>query len=1180
MILSKVSLQGFKSFAKRIDLRFDGKITAVVGPNGCGKTNIVDAIRWGLGEQRPSVLRADRMENIIFGGAQSSRPVGMAEVSVTFDNSQHIIPIDYSEVVVTRRLYRSGESEYLLNKNNVRLKDIQDLIMDTGIGADAYSVIELKMVEDILSDKAEDRRKLLEEAAGVTKYKHRLKAAMRKLDATRADHIRVNDILMEVDRTVNSLKRQVQKAKRYQVLQEELQDWDLKRGRHLFQQIQDKLQPIQKNLAELQEQKEGRTTEITKEEADLEALRLKATEKEKALVESREQLAATVEKIHRRESDIRVAKERISSLTEAKERYTREIFELKKRLEDQKSHLTVAFNDREALQVKITSTGRLFNNKRKELEVFQQGLNFKRLDLNAKKKEIIDCLEEVNRLSGDETQLRAKIDNSQGRLERLDEQDQVFQDVRKRVDEARRQMDDKLRELRSEASKMQQSKDRLEGDIESTKDAIESGREQVYKDQSELDLLQGRLGFLKNILESHEGVADGAKKLLNAKADGLVGILADLIEVESDHQVAIETALGESTGYLLFRDTKQAFSAVNLLKRQGGGRVTMVCMDRTKGLSHPADRPSLPSNKNIIGWADELVQCDASLRPVMTYLLGDLLVVEDLDTADEVIQSFSQGRFRVATLAGELITGWGALHAGEEKGREVNIVGRRQQIEDLEKRIEACNSRLSSAQKQVESDQARLEVLNKKREEVIREYQSLTDKLSSAEKEQARNQFESENAEQGILNNGKERQTLLQEIEKGRESLENIRPRMDALLERRETLETASHQVQIEVDRLEEEEGVMENEVHQLNLSVVRLKGEAKNLDYDIERSESLIKEIEATLTQRDQEIVKADEQVEKYKEEKTQNEQALVDDFSEKNRFESTMNEREQSYQEMMEQIRTLEKEIRQVRRDRDEAADSIHQFEMQISDLEHEAKSLKDRLWESYEVDVTGLPLGEEPLDLDQADFEIDERRRKIKAMGPVNMAALEEYEQEKERLDFLNRQRDDLLSAENTLKETIKKINETARNRFNEVFTEVQKHFRETFTRFFNGGEADLRLPEGEDPLEAQVEIIARPAGKHFRDLDLLSGGERALTAISLLFALYLVKPSPFCILDEIDAPLDDANVERFTRVLAEFAEKTQFIMVTHNKMTMKAAQALYGVTMEEEGVSKIVSVKFDD
>jgi len=1179
MILSKIQILGFKSFAKKLELKFDGKITAIVGPNGCGKTNIVDAIRWGLGEQRPSVLRADRMESIIFGGAQSSRPLGMAEVSVHFDNSRNILPIDYSEVVVTRRLFRSGDSEYILNKKAVRLKDINDLLMDTGIGADAYSVIELKMVEDILSDKAEDRRKLLEEAAGVTKYKHRLRAAIRKLDATKNDLFRVNDIIQEVNRTVSSLQRQVQRAKRYQVLHEEIKDLELRRGSQVFTQLQERMKPLKAQRKAFQQQKDGRTTEISKEETDLETMRLQLTEQERTLVGVREEMNGTVERIHQREGDIRVAKERISYLREAKDRYGLEIEDLKKRSEDQKNHLVLVIGDREALQVKITSTGRIFNNKQKELEVFQQGLNFKRLELNKKKKEIIECLEEIHRLSGEETQLRAKIDNNQGRLERLDEEDTVSREIQTETHEKQNALDERFRIMRSEHGKILQARDRKETETERIRKDIESTKEQVFKDQSDLDLLQGRLEFLRSVVESHEGITDGAKKLLKEKVTGLKGVLADLLETKQEHRSAVEVGLGEAAQYLLFDERDRALSALNLLKRRGGGRVSLLFMDGMKALPKHKERPKMPSGIQIEGWGDELVKSDRSLSSIVEYLLGDLLIVKDLDAAQKAADAFPDGGFRVATLEGELITGWGVLHSGKPASEDVGMVGRMQQIEELEKRLKKRKSKLTADRKHQADLETQLTSLIQEFDEVKKDLAVLDEKIVDAEKQQARVQFEKERADEGIQGNAKERQKLLAEIEKGRESMDNLRPRMEHLLEKREQIEVVSGQFQEEVDRLEVEEGKKEKEVHQHNLTVVRLKGEAKNLDYDIERSEKLIEEIIATIQQRSDEIVKGDEQIQQYMAEKEKNEKTLVDDFAEKEKQEVKLNKKEETYQELMEDLKNREREIREVRRDRDAASDSLHQLEMEISELEHEAKSLRARLLESYETDVRKLPREKEEINLEEAEFEIEERKRKMKALGLVNLAALQEYDTEKERLDFMIGQRADLLSAEETLKETIKRINETARSRFIEVFSLVQKNFKETFGRFFNGGEADLRLPEGEDPLEAQVEIIARPAGKHFRDLDLLSGGEKALTAISLLFALYLVKPSPFCILDEIDAPLDDANVERFTRVLNEFAEKTQFVIVTHNKMTMKSAQALYGVTMEEEGVSKIVSVKFD-
>jgi chromosome segregation protein len=409
--------------------------------------------------------------------------------------------------------------------------------------------------------------------------------------------------------------------------------------------------------------------------------------------------------------------------------------------------------------------------------------------------------------------------------------------------------------------------------------------------------------------------------------------------------------------------------------------------------------------------------------------------------------------------------------------------------------------------------------------------------------------------------------------------LDDVRPRMETLFEKREQIEAVSNQMQNDVDRLEAESVDKEEEVHRLNLSVVRLNGEAKNLDYDIERSKGLIKEINQTIEQRKQEIVDAKNAIQQQTEETRENEASLVGYFTIKEKQEKELDKEDSQYQSLKEEYQKRQREVREVRKDQDETSQVIHTLQMEISELDHEKSNLKERLLEAYQVNIEKVP-AQDPIELNEAEEQIEEAKRKMKGLGIVNLLALQEHDQEKERLDFLTQQRDDLISAERTLKETIQKINETARKRFADVFLDVQKNFKETFQRFFKGGEADLRLPEDEDPLEAQIEIIARPAGKHFRDLSLLSGGERALTAISLLFALYLVKPSPFCILDEIDAPLDDANVERFTRVLKEYAEKTQFIIVTHNKMTMRAAQALYGVTMEEEGVSKLVSVKFGE
>ncbi|MBN2028741.1 chromosome segregation protein SMC [bacterium] len=1179
MVLSKISLHGFKSFAKKVDLHFDGRITAIVGPNGCGKTNIVDSIRWGLGEQKTSVLRADRMENVIFGGAQSSRPLGMAEVSVHFDNSKHLLPIDYTEVVVTRRLYRSGESEYILNKNTVRLKDIQDLFMDTGIGADAYSVIELKMVEDILSEKAEDRRRLLEEAAGVTKYKHRLKAAARKLDATHHDLLRVNDIVQEVGRNVSSLKRQVQRAKRYLDLQEKIKSLELKRGCQLYTRLQEEIKPLREKLKMYQSQKEGRTTEITKEEADLESFRLNLVESEKALTQVREELNAVIEQLHRCESDIRVGKERVASLKELIVRHYQEIETLTKRLDEQKIHLDVAIQNREALQVKITSSGRLFNNKSKELEVFQQGLNLKRLELNNRKKEIINCLEKNNQLSNEEIVIRAKIDNNQGRLERLDDEDAIYREVQKKTQEIQKRLDHTLQRHRSERQAIIKKKEEIETHIEKVQNSIASAKEAVYRDQSLLELQHGRLLFLKKVIENHEDTTDGAKKLLKLKPEGLLGVLVDLFETAPKYRNALEIGLGDAANYLLFEKRAQAFHAIQLLRDRGGGKVTLVSVDRMKRIANTQKRFPLPEKFDFIGWGDDLVQCDDRFRSIMTYLLGDLLIVQDLNTAQKAIDHISDGQVRLATLQGELVTKWGVFQAGSDSGDDHQRVGRLQRMHELEENVKQLQESKAVSEKQLTHYENRFQTLSEEKVGLQTRLTDIEETINKTEKEQAKINFEWEKAGESIHKNVDERKKLLIEIEKAKDILENIHPQIETLLEKREQIEAISGQIQAEVDRLENEEKLKEEEVHRLNLSVVRLKGEAGTLDYNIERSQGLIEDLQTTITERKNEIDSSKEQIERYEKETVQNEKILTEHFAMKGKVESQLREQEEIYRKLSEDIQMHEREVSRVRRDRDRASEDVHQLAMEISDLEHQEESIKDRLWESYGIKLKKITL-EDKIDMNESEREIDNLKQKIKALGPVNMLALQEFEESKERLDFLNRQRTDLLQAEETLNETILKINRTARQRFVDVFAQVRENFKETFGRFFQGGEADLRLIEGEDPLEAQIEIIARPAGKHFRDLDLLSGGERALTAISLLFALYLVKPSPFCILDEIDAPLDDANVNRFTRVLQEYAQKTQFIIVTHNKVTMKVAQALYGVTMEEEGVSRIVSVKFED
>jgi chromosome segregation protein len=1179
MILSKIEVIGFKSFARKTELLFDGRITAVVGPNGCGKTNIVDAIRWGLGEQRPAVLRADRMENIIFGGAQSSRPLGMAEVSITFDNSAHILPIDYKEVTITRRLYRSGESEYLLNKAQVRLKDIHDLIMDTGIGADMYSVIELKMVEDIISEKAEDRRKLLEEAAGVTKYKHRLKAAIRKLEATQQDLLRVNDIINEIDRTVRSLQRQVQRAKHYQFLDDKLKTFERDRGAFLHRRLLGQIEPLRASADDLARMKEGSTTEITKEEADLENARLELVDKEKAFMAAQAELASVVERIHRAEGDTRVGKERIVSLADRISRNEHEVETLGARRQEQQAHLEVSVREREALQVKITSTGRFFNNKKMELDVFQQGLNLKRLELNKKKQEIIGCLEEISRLNNEETQHRARMDNSRGRLERLDEEDTGFRSDQNRVQESHTAVEEEFLQLLDERGRQMSARERAAGERERCRKAIEQAKEQYFRDQSELDTLQGRRNFLRHVIESREGVSDGSKRLLEERPDGLVGMLADLIETAPRFRTAIEIGLGEAARYLVFKKYSQAVEALDRLRTAGGGRAVLVSLDRVSRAGSPKPHPALPEGTEGVGWADDMVRYDDSIGSMVQYLLSDLLVVEDLVSARGTMEALEGRGLRAATLGGELVTDWGVLESNPASAQDTGLVGRQQRIREMDGQIQSVGQRIADAERHMAEQEARLAELLALEERLEGSLKELEGRILAAEKRRTKVQFETEKAQEGIRKNADEREKLLREIERSRDLLENLRPRVDALVEEREGAETTASHIQNEVERLESEEKKMEEEVHKLNIAVVRLNGEAQNFDYDIERSQKLIGEIEANAAQRTEETGQAKSDIERLTSDTGALEQTLVALFEEKEAKEAAKRGHEEEFQALRESLQVKEKDVRQVRRDREETSEKIHGVQLEISELEHRIETLRNHLFETYQIELDKLSCPDD-FRLEEAEAEIEDLKRKIKNLGPVNLVALSEYDQEKSRLDFLLQQREDLLSAEGTLKETIQKINETARERFTAVFEEVRKNFKQTFVKFFHGGEADLRLAEGEDVLEAPIEILARPAGKQLRALDLLSGGEKSLTAISLLFSLYQVKPSPFCILDEIDAPLDDANVERFTNALGEYAEKTQFVIVTHNKRTMKCAKAMYGVTMEEEGVSKIVSVKWEE
>lgn len=1177
MYLSKLEIIGFKSFAQKVSLSFDSGISAIVGPNGCGKTNIVDAIRWVLGEQRYSALRSEKMEDVIFNGTKNRKPLGMAEASLVIENNRGILPSEYSQVTIGRRVYRSGESEYLLNKVPCRLKDILDLFMDTGMGADAYSVIELKMVETILSDRTDERRRLFEEAAGVTKYKHRRKAAYRKLETVQADLVRVNDIVAEVQKAVNSLERQARKAEQYNTIRARLQALEIDLMEREYAQLVGRIQPLEEQLAAMTSDRERIDVDLSQEEARFEELRSSMMEVEKRLAEAQRDVSLQIEKINKIEQHDLVAEERTKALQNNILRYKQEREELQS--EQRRLETLVGTLEQHIATIKerhLQLDGEL-ERRKAELEAVNAHLEAKKAELEELNLRTIELVHAIAEEQTEQDKLKGRVENLNSRAMHAAEENIAYEDelvrLASKIDEHVAE-DKQLRRAFTEAEMRLYDAENEKKGLEEKLDALQREEMEV---ESEIRRRAARIDFLKSLIESREGFSESVRFLAATerwKRPTPHLTVADAVHAEERYAAAIESALGEYAGLIIVDAADEAEKAIALLKEEQKGKAAFVCLDRLPRLEA---HYSLPREQGIVGWAVDFATFDSRYEPLFRYLLDRVLIVEDAATAKKIASRYTG--LRCVTADGEATTSVGLTRGGSKRLDEGGMIGKQKQIEMLQQEIDALNEKRASIRHLSEALTAELETLQLK---------SFSDAVKSIEKEMngvemrmAQLEFERKRANDIIAKNNEEMDALKDEAEKLQQAIAASAPILENLREEKALVEQNLGRAVQERERLEAEYESRARAVNELEIQLVQIKGDLQNAENELQRSREAIAGIIASLQKRDADIASAERDIVTTRASVEQNAIQLAALRKDLEALEQRKLEVERENIHLREEMHRIQLRIKDERRTHDDTLQAVHDLELKIADLRAKVEHLKDRAFSEFEMQ---LELKRYPPD-EFVDFaalrdEIHALREKIKSLGNINFAAFEEYTQEKERYEFLSAQRKDLIEAEKTLLATIEEINQTAQKKFLDTFEKIRQNFIETFKSLFDpGDECDVRLEEGVDPLEASIDIIAKPRGKRPTSINMLSGGEKTLTATALLFAIYLVKPSPFCILDEVDAPLDDANIDRFTRILRKFSDNTQFIVVTHNKRTMEAANALYGVTMEEEGVSKIVTVRFN-
>ncbi|MCU0342579.1 MAG: chromosome segregation protein SMC [Ignavibacterium sp.] len=1191
MYLSKLEILGFKSFAQKTQINFNQGITSIVGPNGCGKTNVVDALRWCLGEQKSSTLRSDKMENVIFNGTAQRKPMGMAEVSLTIENTKGILPTEYTDVTITRRIFRSGESEYLLNKNICRLKDITNLFMDTGIGANAYSVIELKMVETILSNKAEERRTMFEEAAGVNKYKLRRRLALRKLDEVKSDLNRVNDIVSEVEKKVASLERQAKRADKYNVLTSQLRELEIDLSERELALFILRISESKLNKEENFKKKVQFESDISKLEDEIKAAREKLVEIENELKDKRSEITLQTEKIFNVQNSISLNNERKHSLLRNKEKYSDELDELGIQYEEAK-------NISQTGSISLSDFSEQIEQKEHEKTVIEHKVDSQLEILEQKKtalKEQSDILlEKFKEITGRENELRntiAILESKQVNIKKLNQKIQsLTNNIAKTVgfiEELVNEKDDiknKIAAAESLYLSKQNEKEKLELELNKLK-------EKELEQRSLIISIKDKITFIQNLIDNLEGVSKGAKALLDNKNWAKKGstILAHIGDSNEKFRFAVEAALKNNLNNVLVESLEDLKRGIEYLNLNDIGKASFYFPHfedyNSKGILNKLQRfiekrkaNKLQKEHGFISWASNSIQTQEKWKPFFEKILKNICIVEDLEKAFNLYSKY--GSFSFATLNGDFVSKDGVIEAGSVPRLDDSLFGRKQLLENLTNEFPKHEKVLIAIQNEISEKEKILYSIDLK---VLSEQgRLLVNDLSNVEKQVSQFEFEKQKANDEI-------EKIQQEIkEHAAESnlFDNKKIKLESLLNTeialRDSEERKKQALDDEFSELEKKYNNILTQRNELNLNIERLVGEKRNTENAIKRAEESIVVINNSITKRKEDIKAAETEV-------LQIDELLVDHERNHNELEETrkilngqLDEIESRHLNLRNNVNEKETNLRAIRKEREVVNDIIHQMDITIKELDIKSANLIDHIKENYSITLDKKDFDDlQTFDFRQRTDEVLDLKTKVKNLGPINLVAHSEYEEEKERLDFLHKQRDDLVESERDVVRTIEEINNTAQTQFAETFEKIREHFVKIFRTLFNpGDEADLKIEENADPLEAKIEIIAKPKGKRPTSIELLSGGEKTLTAIALLFAIYLVKPSPFCILDEIDAPLDDANIDRFTRILDEFSKDTQFIVVTHNKRTMEAANTLYGVTMQEEGISKLVSVRFNE
>jgi chromosome segregation protein len=1181
MYLKRLDVIGFKSFAERIGVDFVRGVTAVVGPNGSGKSNITDAIRWVLGEQSAKSLRGTKMEDIIFAGSDSRKPLNFAEVTLTLDNEEQGVAIDYNEVSVTRRVFRSGESEFFINKQACRLKDIIDLFMDSGLGREAFSIISQGKVEEILNSKAEDRRTIFEEAAGVLKYKNRKKKAEVKLLETQENLNRVYDILHELESQVEPLKIQASIAKDFLEKKEELEKIEVALTVYEIEDLHQKWDQLSKQLDQHKTDEVKLSAELQKREAKIEEARDHLSALDESINDLQNVLLHASEELEKLEGRKEVLKERKKNATQNIGQLQKNIQELTDKVATLSEQRVTQTDTVKTLSEQAHDLQSRLKEKQGKLQLFTENIEEK---IEALKSEYIELLNDQAGAKNERKYIEQQLEQEERKNVRLDEENSKFITSRQTAESKKSSIQSSLEQVQQSLQDQVVMFREMEHKLEKLKNNYQKQEKTLYQAYQFLQQSKSRKEMLEEMEEDYSGFFQGVKEILKArdnKLQGIEGAVAELVQVPKEFETAIETALGASLQHIVVDTEQNARSAIQYLKQHSFGRATFLPLTVIKGRSLSTSQLlSIQDHPSYIGTAVGLVKFDQKYLEVMDNLLGNVVITKDLKGANELAKML-QYRSRIVTLDGDVVNPGGSMTGGAIKQKSSSLLTRKGELDALKAKIadmETKTAKQESLVKELKADiqnqEQQLESLRKGGEELRIQEQALKGDHREAE-------LEEKNVNERLAIYDLEKQQFAEEHQRLTERQAELEKELAIFQKKIAELDRLiAEMTQQKTNDLTSKE-TLTTEMNDLkvefaakNEQYLNAKERLSSLEDDLEDSSqrlAVFKEDLSLLTSEMTNSSSGEEQLETAAKQKQQDKEETI----------KLISQRRQERLELQTSLEDLELEAKELKRRHKGMVEVLKDEEVKINRLDVELENRLAHLREEYLLTFDGAK-EQYPLTI-----PVEEARKKVKLiklaieeLGNVNLGAIEEYERVSERYEFLHEQKDDLQEAKDTLFKVIDEMDTEMKKRFESTFSEIRSHFEPVFRALFGGGRADLKLTQPDDLLNTGVEIVAQPPGKKLQNLGLLSGGERALTAIALLFSILKVRPVPFCILDEVEAALDEANVFRFSQYLKRYSEETQFIVITHRKGTMEEADVLYGITMQESGVSKLVSVRLEE